>query len=279
MNYFNDIEQINLMVCRHGDTDLHNHDFMEMVYVTQGRAIHTLNSKETLICEGDYFIIDYGAYHKYTKISDCDYEIINVLFKPEFIDKSLIGCKSFRDLINNYTIKFSYTALQHDPTDIIYKDDNGLIYLLIQKLQDEYFNKGAGYLELMRCFLIEVIISTMRKIKKTDSAPAYNDCTKFIVDYIDNNFEKQFTLGGLGDKLNYSLPYLSRKFKEDTGLSFVRYLQKKRIEQSCRLLLNTDKKINEIAELVGYNDVKFFNRIFKEYLKTTPREFKKIHKH
>jgi hypothetical protein len=153
------------------DTDLHNHDFMEMVYVTQGRAIHTLNSKETLICEGDYFIIDYGAYHKYTKISDCDYEIINVLFKPEFIDKSLIGCKSFRDLINNYTIKFSYTALQHDPTDIIYKDDNGLIYLLIQKLQDEYFNKGAGYLELMRCFLIEVIISTMRKIKKGTALP------------------------------------------------------------------------------------------------------------
>ena len=150
MNYFNDIEQINLMVCRHGDTDLHNHDFMEMVYVTQGRAIHTLNSKETLICEGDYFIIDYGAYHKYTKISDCDYEIINVLFKPIY-RQIAYRLQNFRDLINNYTIKFSYTSLQHDPPTL-YTKTTTACYLLIQKLQDEYFNKGAGYLELMRCF-------------------------------------------------------------------------------------------------------------------------------
>jgi YesN/AraC family two-component response regulator len=62
------------------------------------------------------------------------------------------------------------------------------------------------------------------------------------------------------------------------GMSFNEYLQKKRIEQSCRLISNTEKKITEIAEIVGYRDVKFFNQIFKKHLKMTPREFKKIHR-
>lgn len=274
---FQENEKIKLMVCQQEDTLLHNHDFLEMVYVTEGKAVHTLNGKETIVRKGDYFIIDYNAFHKYTTIDHIKFEIINILFHPELIDKTLVNCFSFQDLINNYLIRFSYKTLINSPTNVIFFDDNKSIFALIEKLQYEYAEKRPGYLELMRSYLIEIIILTMRKINKENTDILYDDYSKFIIDYVEENYMKQITLTDMSIKLNFSLPYLCKRFKKDVGISFNEYLQKKRIEQSCRLIANTNKKFSEIAGLVGYNDLKFFNQVFKKHLKMTPREFKKLH--
>ena len=263
------------MVCQHDDTLMHSHDFLEMVYVTNGSAIHTLNEVKTLVRQGDYFIIDYGASHKYNANDNGKFMIINILFKPEFVDKTLFNCLSFRDLINNYLIRFSYKSLEKSPTNIIYSDDDKSILALVEKLQSEYSKKNPGYLELMRSYLIEIIIQTMRRISNKDTA-IYNDYSKYIVDYVDENYMKPITLTELSTKLQFSLPYICKRFKNDVGMPFNEYLQKKRIEQSCRLIANTDKKFSEISGLVGYSDIKFFTQIFKKHLGMTPREFKKL---
>ena len=271
-------EIIRLMFCRQEDTRLHKHEFLEMVYVTQGTALHILNDNETVVKEGDYFIIDYGAFHKYKTIGNTNFEIVNVLFKPEIIDRTLVDCMSFQDLINNYLIRFSYRALKYSPTNIVYYDDDKSIYAIIQKLRCESERKKAGYFEIMRCYLIEIIIQTMRKISEEDVNVLYKDYSKHIIEYINENYMKHMTLTEISARLNFSLPYICKRFKSDIGVTFNEYLQKKRVEQSCRLIANTDKKISEIAELVGYGDVKFFNQVFKKHLKMTPREFKKLHK-
>jgi YesN/AraC family two-component response regulator len=61
-------------------------------------------------------------------------------------------------------------------------------------------------------------------------------------------------------------------------MSFSRYLQRIRVEQSCRLLENTDLRISEIAPKVGYDNVKFFNQIFKNTLGISPRQFRQMRK-
>jgi|LSQX01.1.fsa_nt_gb AraC-like DNA-binding protein len=274
--FFSQNENITLMVCCSKHTELHKHDFLEMVYVIKGKAHHVLNGTETIIQAGDYFIIDYEGYHQYHSVEDKEFVIINTLFKPEIIDKVLIHCHSFKDLINHYLIRFHYTMLEKSPTDFIFHDDDGSVLALIKKLQHEFEKKNSGYLELMRCYLLEIIIGTMRRISKNTPCVSYHDCSRYILNYVDQNYMKPLTLTEISRELNFSLPYICRRFKNEVGMSFVEYLQKKRIEQSCRLILNTDKKIADIAELVGYTDTKFFNQIFKKHLKMTPREFKSI---
>jgi YesN/AraC family two-component response regulator len=277
-NYFAGKESIALMARRQEDVKLHKHDFLEMVYVTKGKALHTLNEKETTVEMGDYFIIDYNAYHKYSVTDGVPFEIINILFKPEIIDKTLVNCRSFQDLINNYLIRFNYTTLKYVPTNVIYHDEDKSIYSLIEKLQKEFNKKSPGYLEVMRCYLIEIIIFTMRRITKENASAALdNDYSRYIINYVEENYMKPITLTAICKELNYSLPYISKRFKDDMSMPFSEYLQKKRMEQSCRLISNTDKKITEIAALVGYNDVKFFHKVFQKHLKMTPREYKKIH--
>ena len=51
---------------------------------------------------------------------------------------------------------------------------------------------------------------------------------------------------------------------------------KLRIQKSCELLLNSDKKVYEISALVGYNDVKYFNRVFKNEMNVSPDEYRRL---
>ena len=59
-------------------------------------------------------------------------------------------------------------------------------------------------------------------------------------------------------------------------MTFRAYLQKMRIEKSCELLRKSDLPVSEIAETVGYSDMKFFNSIFKKTLHMTPGEYRKL---
>jgi YesN/AraC family two-component response regulator len=61
-------------------------------------------------------------------------------------------------------------------------------------------------------------------------------------------------------------------------MTFTDYLQNTRIENSCRLLIETNDSISEISQRVGYGNTKFFNKIFKSIIKTTPSKFRKSNK-
>ncbi len=78
--------------------------------------------------------------------------------------------------------------------------------------------------------------------------------------------------------MHYSLSHISRKFKDETDVSFNKYITEVRIREACRLIANTDKKINEIANLSGYNDIKHFQFTFKKITGKSPRDFKKLFK-
>ena len=89
---------------------------------------------------------------------------------------------------------------------------------------------------------------------------------------------KKITLTEISKNLNYSVPYLSKLFREKYGETFESYLQRTRVGEGCRLLANTDKKVIEIAECVGYGDLKFFSEVFKKYMRVSPREYRRLYR-
>lgn len=271
-------DRIEMMSVCQGNIELHQHDFLELAYITNGQAIQTINDTNTIVRKGDYYIINYGTAHKYTLIQQGCFDLINILFKPDLIDKSLRSCRSFLDLINHYLIRVNSASLEKKPTDVIFQDQDQVIYQIINKMQNEYDQKQPGYIELLRCYLIEIIIRTMRKISKKETCLIENDCSSYIKDFIDKNYMNPITWSDIGKNLNFSIPYMCRKFKQDTGFTFIAYLQRKRMEQSGRLIANTDKKMSEIAELVGYHDIKFFQTVFKKYWGITPGEFRNVYR-
>lgn len=268
----NDIFKIK--VCDIDKAGMHTHGFLEIAYVKSGKAEHILNGRKSIIKKGDFLIMDYNAIHSYKNIGKEKLEILNCLFHPEFIDKTLKNCSNFSEVVNNYMIKYNYSAINISPANYIFSDDDGEILSLLLKMKDEYEKRTSGYYEIIRCSLIEIIIRTMRKTAMPVHTSKDEIC-EYIMKYVSENIREKNILGKISKEVNFTTAYLSSKFKAEMGMTFLEYLKKLRIEESCRLLANTDKKIIEIAYLSGYSDIKFFNKIFKKHLGITPREFRK----
>lgn len=265
---------INIFSLCQQDLEYHSHQFLELVYITQGKGIHYLDGEKTTVKQGDYFIIDYGSSHKYKTLTDGGFQLINCLFLPEFIDPGLKNCESFSDVLSNYLIRFDSATLSCAPTKCIYKDEDGTVKSNILSILEEYTNAEKGSNEIMRCRLVEILILTMRKILNRNNEIT-DKTVVAVTEYVSKNYMSDLSLTDIANRLGMSPQYLSVKFKNAMGMTFIDYVQRLRIGQSCHLLTVSDKKIIDIAVLSGYNDVKFFNRVFKKHLKTTPREFRR----
>lgn len=267
-------ERLVMMPYQQTDMDSHGHDFFELVYVLKGTAVHTLNSDEGVLTEGDYFIMDYGSVHSYTKSED--FTLINCIFLPEVIDETMTGCHSLDELLHVCLIRY-YTSIPGEtPVNRIFHDENGRVRQLIMGMLEEYEEKREGYTEVFRCRLIELLILTLRKgIHENQKHPKHRAVLE-LIQYVDKNYGDHINLGMFCRQYHYTLSYISRIFRKETGLSFREYLQKVRVEKSCRLLAGSDMRIGEIAQAVGYEDKKFFNSIFKKIVKMTPREYRNL---
>ena len=87
--------------------------------------------------------------------------------------------------------------------------------------------------------------------------------------------EKDKEFSPLAERLFVSEEYLSSQFKKETGAGFTETVRHYRIERIKGLLLNTQLKLNQIAELTGYTDPKYMSRVFKEEVGVLPSEYRK----
>lgn len=255
-------------------TPLHGHDFLEFSYIAQGVMEHEIDGHTSVLREGDYFIVDYGTQHAYHSISTEPLVVVNLLFYPEFLDRTLAGRRRFEDVINSYLLRFSYKALRSSPTGKTFHDENGHIRAVVEEVCEEYKRQEYGYIEYIRCRFVELLILTMRKIGRGKDAPGRSAQITEITEYVKENYTQQIRLVDMARKYNYSISYLSRKFTAEIGMGFSEYVQRIRIEHSCRLLEQTDLRVSDVALQVGYENQKFFNKVFKAVLGITPREFR-----
>ncbi|WP_069188330.1 response regulator [Paenibacillus sp. GM2] len=97
---------------------------------------------------------------------------------------------------------------------------------------------------------------------------------KQVYAYLEKNYMNHLTLSAAADHVHLSPSYFSTLFKQYTGETFVNYLNGIRIAKAKILLVDFDIKIYEVAELVGFASLPYFNRVFKQVTQMTPKEFR-----
>lgn len=266
---------------RHRDVktvSMHDHSFLELTYILRGKVEHTLDGQTTELRQGDYLIVDYGSRHCYRAVDAEGFDNLDCLFLPELLDPILKGTKSLRTVLEHYLLHFNLQALVQNPAHIVFHDDDGRIGKLLSLMQAEAQTREAGYTEMIRCYLIELLLLTMRRLDGAQSAATGQDISAFLTKYVSEHYMEDLKLSELAARLNYSLPYISKRFKDDTGISFVHYLQNYRVMQGCRLLSSSNRTLAQITEMVGYRDIKFFSALVKRMTGLSPSDFRRKHK-
>ena len=112
----------------------------------------------------------------------------------------------------------------------------------------------------------------MRELKKSYI------CSKPIVkciDYIYDNLHNRITVSELSEYVKLNPTYLSRLFKKEVGISISEYIRKQKIDTAKNMLLYSDYKPGQIAQILAFPSQSYFTEIFKEYTGTTPKEYAK----
>ncbi|MCU6796544.1 AraC family transcriptional regulator [Paenibacillus sp. WQ 127069] len=91
--------------------------------------------------------------------------------------------------------------------------------------------------------------------------------------YIQDHIQTDISLTLCSELIGLSPSYVSRLFKKEMEMSFVEYVMICKMEEAKRLLLNTEKNVNDIALSIGYSE-RNLNRIFQRYLKQSPGQFR-----
>jgi two-component system, response regulator YesN len=92
--------------------------------------------------------------------------------------------------------------------------------------------------------------------------------------YIAENFRKDINMALVANLVSLNYSYFSTLFKEKTGLNFVEYVTKIRMEEAKKLLTDPALKIYDITTMVGYDHPKHFTRVFKSTFGISPKEFR-----
>lgn len=114
----------------------------------------------------------------------------------------------------------------------------------------------------------------IHRVHKCRTNPKLSRQIQQCVDYIEMNLNQKILAADLAKQVGYTEYYLTRKFKDETGLSVANYAKFAKIERAKVLLKSTDQTVQEIAEHLGFGTRNYFSRVFQEVTGKTPVEFR-----
>ena len=258
---------------------IHKHTFIEIVYVVSGSATHIVGNRSVPATKGDLFIINYDTPHGFFKNKDDSEPMVayDLSFTPGFLDSSLLDNMRFESISSSFLFYSLFPEEQMGPDVHISGSSYGTFGELFNKIYLEYVGQETGYINIIRAYLVELIVRIFRKMDSaanTDNALRQTQIVNTALDYMHKNYHKHLSLDELATQVFLSKDYLGRLFRETTGMTVNALLQKIRIEEACKMLVTTDHKIESIAAACGFSDLKYFYTTFKKYTGLTPRQYK-----
>lgn len=225
----------------------HLHSSFELITVTEGEMCVTVDGKESRLGGGEAVLVFPNQVHSLsTDEHSCHFLCI---FSPMLVQaytrpvKTCVPeCARFRPPSELLSLLMGEPA-QKNP--ILLK---GLLYALCG-----IFDENAIY----------------RERENASETLLFR-----IFEFVETNFRGDASLSALAKHTSYHYVYLSKYFRECTGIPYAEYVSRYRVNEACYLLQNTDKTVLQTAFDCGFDSLRSFNRNFKRILGLTPSEYR-----
>lgn len=261
--------------------EMHSHDFFELVYVAEGQGEHAYKGEYFRISEGDVFMIEPGEEHAYRAGNDKLPLVYNVLFQPELLQReleSLADVASFVDFF--YVEPFLRRTVHFQGHLRLQPSEQMEMEPLLDRIILEFKEKKLGYRILTKTRLIELFIFLSRCYNDRKSTPltvlsSDEKVMHHISEFIRKHYAQPLSLAQVSEMCGMSQAGFSTKFKQTVGKTFIEFRNEVRIRIAKELLEQTDRKVLDIAQEVGYDDLSFFNKLFKGAAGQSPSQYRK----
>lgn len=253
---------------------LHWHDEMEIITVTKGCGLITVQSGQYTVHTGDLILIQPQIIHAIDQLGDSPMEYYNILFRF-----SLLGSPSGDSCYDKY-LKPLAEGTMRTPVHIPVTDP--LNQRLRPYIDDLTANRKERYTshELMVKSNLFAILYHLQPyctdISDVERSLQFTyEKIKSVLLYVQENYAEPITVEQASRLCGFSSSHFMKLFRELTGTSFTQYLKDLRLEIAADQLQCTTHKIIDIAEATGFDNPSYFTRSFTARYGVTPSAFRK----
>ena len=255
----------------------HWHEEIEVIIVLDGSCDYRINLDSFVINKGDILIIDSQSLHSLTYIPSKNMTWASFVFNINMLKSSNT---------DGALLKYIAPLLNHEhQLPIILKDNIDCYSKIFDVIEDIiycYYEIDIAY-ELELKSLLFKFFSLLYKndlIKKHQSKNNLTinttDKIKLVLNYINDHYSEDISINTLAELCEYSEYHFMRFFKKHIGLTCVQYINNLRLEKSSILLTSTNNAIMDVSLEVGFDNLSYFNKLFKRKYNLTPKEFRTI---
>lgn len=252
----------------------HWHEEMEFLVLTEGEAEVFIEEERYQVLPGDVIFIRPDCLHSMSGRKGEEVRFFAIDFRHTLLDSV------FRDTIQRkYFDQLSQGAVVFPTFLRPVQEWQQRVYELLCGIRDCYRDGEMGYELLIKAKLYELwyllYCHAKRPLKEeTEGGSVRMELLKEIIAYLQENYAAQITLEELTERFHISDGHLCRLFKGVTRMTMTEYLNHYRVSQSTALLSETGMDIGEIAGRVGFNNISYFNKVFRRCMHMTPTEYR-----
>lgn len=252
---------------------VHCHPETEIFYVRKGRLQFYVEGKEYTLCSGDGIFIPASLVHNAQKREgeSCEYTA-TVFSESWLLGYTEAGSNRYTKALKTNRGECTYVISGKEP-------ENEELLRIISGF-DRYMKLPVEQYELR--FIGELFICFQELYQRHFSKIGIQDETaesrlgiQQSLDYIQEHYAKNLTLEELAEKSGYSISHFGHRFKEFTGEAPFEYVNRIRVIKASEALLFSSRHITQIAGECGFNNISYFNRVFKKIIGFSPREYRK----
>lgn len=280
---------------------LHWHQEFEILVVTEGRIAFVIEDREYLLEQGEGVFINSNLLHSARAVEgkSCSFfavdfhyqflhEDIHSRFARKYLKPVLDGKVVFPEFLSterpDHMLRPEFLEAKnkrrHSSESVLHEEFcwQERLLGLIGELQVCPEHQIEPYELMLRSHILGIWDllerQSVRIHRSSEEEGRGNGRLEPVVSYMKENYAYEMTLSELAELLPMSEGQFCRVFKQTMKMSPMQYLMRYRILQSCRLLQDTDKKIGEIANLSGFNNISYFNKVFLQTIGCTPKEYR-----
>ena len=237
----------------------HQHpNWSEVIFVVKGEGVVTISGERYAVEEGDLLVYNQGIIHE--EYSSTTNPLETYYCGITHPNRSLLIPIENRPIIKTKGNKTSIESL----VSLLYEES---------QQQRDAFQEASEYL-LMTLMIWIKRLSELEQSAKNGDRDSESLALR-IKEYLDLNYLRHISLNDIANDFHMNVYYLSHVFHSKYDDSPIHYILNRRMGEAKQLLVQTNMKVSEIAQLLGYENSNYFTILFKRIMEESPTQFRK----